>query len=88
MTLPRRNEIIGLVTTGVVLVIVMSVALVMMVSDTAQTHNDMGFDNFDEYYEDIKNDHPSYYDKVHNAQLDCKKSAYDLQDFYNCVNNP
>ena len=26
---------------------------------------DMGFDNFDEYYEDIKNNHPSYYDKVY-----------------------
>ena len=49
------------------------------------------FDTFEEYYEDIKTNHPSlnsYYDDVHKMQGDCKKNAYDLQDFYDCVNKP
>lgn len=46
------------------------------------------FDTFEEYYEDIKDNHPSYYDDVYKMQGDCKKNAYDLQDFYDCVNKP
>ena len=29
-----------------------------------------------------------YYQDNHNYQLDCKKSAVSLQEFYDCVNNP
>ena len=50
-----------------------------------------GGTTFEEYYEGIKNNHPSlnsYYDDVHKMQGDCKKNAYDLQDFYDCVNKP
>ena len=44
--------------------------------------------SFEEYYKDIKENHPSYYDDVYKMQGDCKKNAYDLQDFYDCVNKP
>lgn len=50
--------------------------------------SDMGFDNFEEYYTDIQENHGGYYDKVYEIQGDCKKQAYDLQDFYECVNKP
>ena len=52
-------------------------------------HTDPEFDKeWDRYYEDIKDNHPSYYDDVYKMQGDCKKNAYDLQDFYDCVNKP
>ena len=44
--------------------------------------------SFEEYNNDIKENHPSYYDDVYKMQGDCKKNAYDLQDFYDCVNKP
>ena len=30
----------------------------------------------------------NYYEDNNNQQLDCKKSAISLQEFYECVNNP
>ena len=44
--------------------------------------------SFTEYYNDIKGNHPSYYDDVYKIQGDCKKQAYDLQDYFDCVNKP
>ena len=38
------------------------------------------------YYDDSKLQ--SYYDEVYKKQGDCKKLAYDYQDFFDCVNKP
>jgi|ETNmetMinimDraft_18_1059904.scaffolds.fasta_scaffold59867_2 hypothetical protein len=48
----------------------------------------MGYGEFKEYRMGDQYNNGGYYDKVYEIQGDCKKQAYDLQDFYECVNIP
>ena len=84
----------GVVATMIIVGVCLSVSMFAMHQAISETPSGKGSGAGGSYFEhdyrmeDTKSVWSDYYKNNINTQPDCKKTAYDLQDFYDCVNAP
>ena len=87
-------EVFGMIVAGVCLVFVMALPIGNFVLQVDSVTGAVGADagnSIDQYIHSAlppKLSWDNYYKDNMDMQLDCKKASKNLQEFYECVNNP
>ena len=82
-------EAVGIITSVALLGTILTVGMFVMMEETE--HSSSATNSIDQYIHDAlpeKEVWDNYYKNNMDMQLDCKMTSENLQEFYDCVNNP